>query len=115
MLFVTAMSLYHISYSGYLGLSDKAWNTVWAIAENGFCLTLCFLAGQLIGGGLKLLFNWLFIPYFTLKLMYHVSCYSGWHLFEVETWGHIWSVVLVIMIIGSLIFCLNLDRNQNAH
>jgi hypothetical protein len=114
LLFVTAISLYHISYPGYLKLTEAQWATVWAVAENGFCLTLCFLVSQLTGGGLKLLFKWLLIPYFVLKLVYYFSCYSGVHLFTVQLWEYIWSFVLVFMIIGGLIICLNLTRKRNV-
>jgi hypothetical protein len=114
LLFVTAISLYHISYNGYLGISENGWSTIWAVAENGFSLFLCVLVANAIQGTIRKLFNWIFVPYFALKLIYHVSCYSGIYLLSKEIWEFIWSFVLVFMIIGSLLYCFNLTRNRHV-
>jgi hypothetical protein len=112
MLFIVAISLYHISYDGYLKLPESTWNTIWAIAENGFSLTLCALIVILTAGILRLTFKWVFIPYFILKLIYHISCYAKVYLLSETTWEYIWSIVLVLIIIASLTYCLILTRKS---
>lgn len=112
LLFATAISLYHISFDGYLGLTEAQWSTVWAVAENGFSLFLCYLVAQSTAGIIKVLFNWLFIPYFALKLVYHVSCYSGIYLLSKDIWEIIWSFILALMIITNLILCVKLMRKH---
>jgi hypothetical protein len=114
LLFAIAISLYHVSFEGYLGLSLKFWRSVWAISENGFSLALCVLVLIYSSGILNKLIKFVFIPYFALKLIYHLSCYSGIYLFSVDTWESIWSYVLVILFIVSLVYCLILIRKRHA-
>jgi hypothetical protein len=106
LLFAIAISLYHISYDGYLGLTDKQWGSVWAIGENGFSLTLCVIISLLTVSVVKNIFRYLFVSYFALKLVYHFSCYSRIYLLSEKTWLDIWSITLVILIIIGLIICL---------
>jgi hypothetical protein len=115
LLFAVAISLYHVSFDGYMGFSEKSWGTVWAIAENGFSLLLCGIVIINTSGLLSQIFKWVFVPYFVLKLIYHISCYSGIYLFSVDTWRDVWSVVLVIFFIVSLIYTLILIRKRNAN
>ncbi len=114
LLFAVAISLYHVSFEGYLGLSERTWGTVWAIAENGFSLLLCGIVIINTYGVMKIVFKWVFVPYFVLKLIYHISCYSGIYLFSVDTWEVIWGYVLAILFVVSLIYTLFLIRKINA-
>ncbi len=114
LLFAVVISLYHVSFDGYLELSEQTWGTVWAIAENGFSLLLCGIVIINTSGLVSKLFQWVFIPYFVLKLIYHISCYSGIYLFSVDTWEVVWSSVLVILFIVSLIYTLILIRKRHA-
>lgn len=114
LLFAIAISLYHVSFEGYLGLSEKSWGAVWAIAENGFSLLLCSIVILNTSGVMKVIFKWVFVPYFVMKLVYHISCYSGLHLFSVDIWEIVWSSVLVILLIASLIYTLFLIRKKDA-
>ena len=114
LLFAVAISLYHVSFDGYLGLSEKSWGTVWAIAENGFSLLLCGIVILNTSGIVRQMFQWVFVPYFVLKLVYHISCYSGLYLFSINTWEIVWSLVLVILFIVSLIYTLILIRKRHA-
>lgn len=114
LLFAIAISLYHVSYEGYLGLPLKFWRATWAISENGFALVLCFIISLNTIGVMQMIFRWVFMPYFILKLIYHLSCYSGVYLFSVDTWENIWSVILVMLFIVSLVYCLILIRKRYA-
>jgi len=106
LLFAIAISLYHVSYEGYLGLSDKFWGSLWAISENGLSLTLCFLVAIYSYGILQKLFTWLFIPYFSIKLVYHFSCYSKIYLVSSDVWRYVWSIVLIFIILIGLIIVI---------
>ena len=114
LLFAIAISLYHVSFDGYLGLSEKFWSAVWAISENGFSLVLCFIVSLYSIGATKILFQYVFLPYFGLKLVYHFSCYSGLYLLPENTWVSIWSIVLVLLFIASLGYCLILIRKRHV-
>lgn len=114
MLFVIAISLYHVSFNGYLGLSDSTWGTIWAISENGFSLMLCSIIVLNTSGMIRQLFSKVFIPYFVLKLVYHISCYSGLYLFKVKTWENIWSTVLVLLFVISFIYLWVIIRKRHV-
>lgn len=115
MLFAIAISLYHVSFEGYLGLSDKAWGSVWAISENGFSLMLCWMISMYSIGLIKNIFRWVFMPYFALKLIYHFSCFSGIYLLAKESWRDIWSVMCVCLLIVSIVYCLILILIRKCH
>ncbi len=114
LLFMIVISLYHVSFDGYLGLSEKSWGTVWAIAENGFSLLLCGIVILNTYGVMKIVFKWVFVPYFVLKLIYHISCYSGIYLFSVDTWEVIWGYVLAILFVVMLVYSFILIRRYHA-
>ena len=114
LLFAIAISLYHVSFDGYMGLSEKFWGTIWAVAENGFSLLLCGIVIINTSGMIAKMFQWVFVPYFILKLIYHISCYSGLYLFSVDTWEAVWSSVLVILFVIALIYTLILIRKRHA-
>ena len=102
LLFAIAISLYHISYPGYLGLSEKAWSIVWVFAENGLSLAMSVIIAISFFGIIKKMFTWLFIPYFSLKLIYHFTVYSGVYMISPKAWENIWSAVLVLLFISGL-------------
>jgi hypothetical protein len=110
--FAIVISLYHVSYSGYLGLTESQWSIVWAISENGLGMTMSILISLFTIGILKLMFRWVFVPYFASKLIYYFSCYSGVYLLSKRTWGDIWSFVLVFLVAGGLGYCLFLIRKK---
>ena len=114
LLFAVAISLYHLSYEGYLGLTESQWGTVWAISENGIAITFCIILGITSYGILKVLMRYLFVPYFALKLIYHFSCFSGVVLLAQGTWELIWSSILVLLLIVCLVYCLILIRRKNV-
>jgi hypothetical protein len=107
LLFAIVISFYHLSYDGYLGLNDSQWGSIWAIAENGFSLTICILISLLSKGILKSIFKYLFIPYFIIKLVYHFSCYSGIYLFSKNYWEWIWSIICIVCFIVSILIIKN--------
>jgi hypothetical protein len=108
LLFAIAISLYHLSYEGYLGLSESSWGTVWAISENGFSLSLVTMIGigVYLSEVIRKIFKFVFIPYFILKLIYHYSCYSGKILLPEDSWRNVWSVALVWLLAGTFLICL---------
>jgi len=103
LLFAMAISSYHVSYDGFLGLNDKFWGSLWAISENGFSLFLCWLLMRSTFGMISKVMKFVFIPYFSVKLIYHFSCYSGAYLWSVQAWTWLWSAVLVLLFIVSII------------
>ncbi len=111
LIFIIAMSFYHISFNGYLGIGEKTWDVIWAFSENGLLLFMSYLISMLTAGVLRMFFQWIFIPYFSLKLIYHLSCYSGIYLFSPQVWGNIWSVVLVFIFLIFLILILIKKRH----
>jgi hypothetical protein len=114
LIFSIAITLYHISYEGYKGLTEAQWGSIWAISENGLSLILCAIISILSYGMLKVTMRYLFLPYFFLKLIYHFSCYSGLVLISPEAWNRVWSVVLICQIIVSLFYCLILIHKKNV-
>ncbi len=114
LIFAIAISLYHVSFNGYLGLSDKFWGSLWAISENGFALTLSLIISFYFSGVMRVIFRYVFVPYFVLKLVYHFSCYSGIYLMNEKSWSNLWGVVLVILFIVGLGYCLILIHKHYA-
>lgn len=114
LMFVIAISLYHVSYDGYLGLKERTWSVVWAVSENGFALALCVIVGFHSYGVVRRMFRYVLIPYFVLKLAYHVSCYSGLYLMSKKEWEGLWSYMLVALIILCLAYCLNLIKKSHV-
>jgi hypothetical protein len=106
LIFAVAISLYHLSYGGYLGLSLNAWYLIWALAENGFSLSLCAIIGSLTTGLLQFIFRWLFVPYFAIKLLYHISVYGQVYIISGSAWNWLWSFELVILILVGLFCCV---------
>jgi len=111
--FAISTCLYHMSYDGYLGLTNQVWNTIWAISENGICLMMCLLINLLTAGILRILFTWIFIPYFVVKLTYHISCYANIYVCSKEDWGIIWGFICVTLIMIGLVFSIILIRRKN--
>ena len=113
LLFVIMISIYHISYDGYLGISESNWAVVWSVGENGLLLTLAVIVSYIASGALKLICRWILIPYFVLKFVYHISCFSGKFLLPVKTWNEIWSYIFVGLVITTFITCLHLIQTLN--
>ena len=61
LLFTLVISNYHLSWNGYLGLSQERWDTIWAIFENGFSLLLCLIIIIFSYGAIRKLFKFIFI------------------------------------------------------
>lgn len=102
LIFVLLLSLFHISSEGYLGLTEDQWEVIWAISENSLSLISCILITIYTYGAIKKLFAFLFIPYFIVKLIYHISCFAKIYLFSKEVWQTIWSLICVLIIVIGL-------------
>jgi hypothetical protein len=113
LLFAMMISLYHISHEGYLGLTENQWGVIWGIAENILSLVMCIIIGRNTIGEVKNLFRWLFIPYFSLKIIYHFSCFSGIYFLAKSSWETIWSYAVVIILLSAMFYCLILTRRKN--
>jgi hypothetical protein len=113
LIFAVIMSLYHISYNNYLGISERTWNVVWAVAQDGFSVALCIIISLLSVDIMKIVFRWVFIPYFLIKLIYDFSCFSGNYFLSKSTWVDIWSIVIVVIIMIGAVFCL-IKLNSDA-
>lgn len=111
LLFMIAISLYHVSYKGFLGLSQIFWESVWAVSNNGILLMMSFLVMLYSWGVIRLLMTWVFIPYFLVKLIYQFSVYSEIYFVSPELWEYIWSGMLVFIFITSLVITLTKIRN----
>ena len=103
-IFATAMSLYHISYDGLLGITKESWNLVWAITENGFPIFLLIILSLLISK-FKYIFR-LFAFYFIMRLGYHVCCYCSIYVMSEVSWIDFWSAELVIFSLIAAFSCL---------
>jgi len=103
-IFAIIISLFHLSFAGFLGLSKERWNVVWAFSENGLGLVMSILLWFFSYGAIKKLFLYLFIPYFLVKLIYHFSCYANIYLWSKEKWDITWSFVCVICILFGLFY-----------
>jgi hypothetical protein len=97
------MCLFHISFDGYLGISQATWETIWAISINGFTLIIVILIANLTSDSLSSFFNQILIPYFVLKLVYDFSVFSSIYLISPERWENIWSWFLPALICVSSI------------
>jgi hypothetical protein len=114
LLFAVVISLYHVSSDGFMGLTSGQWGVVWAISENGLSLVMSFLISLLTVGIVKIMFKWLFVPYFALKLIYHISCYSGIYLLSKRSWEFVWSFIIVSFIVFAVGYCLFLIKKKNV-
>jgi hypothetical protein len=103
--FAVAMSLYHLSFNGYLGLSTKNWILVWAIAENGLPISLSVIVSLKTEKLVRFLFRWLMPIYFIIRFTYHLSCYYNVNWITKESRDQIWSFELVILILIGLFCC----------
>ena len=112
--FVLSMSLFHISYDGYLGMTQKTWNIIWAISIDGFTLTLIIIIANLTSDSLSSFFNQILIPYFVLKLVYDFSVFSSIYLISPERWEIIWSWILPVLIVLSSLRWLYLIHKKTC-
>jgi hypothetical protein len=96
LLFVVTISYYHISYDGYLGLSSKQWGIDWALSENCLLLFTVVIIGYLSKKIVRWIYWGLLAPLFFIKLIYHLSCYSGLILLTPDIWEEFWSMVCFI-------------------
>jgi len=109
--FIIALTLYHISYDGYLGVSEKTWGLIWSVSENGLLLTLSFVICIAFSGIIRTFFTYIFIPYFIIKLIYQISCYSGIYIVSKKTWDNIWSFFCILSLITGIIITLKQIRD----
>jgi len=114
-LFLIAMSPFHISYDGYLGLTKTQWETIWAISINGFTLIILILVANLTAGQLSLFFKVVLIPYFCVKLVYDFSVFSGVYIISPQWWEDVWSSILPVLVVIYLIRWLYLNKLNYAH
>ena len=112
LLFAITISLFHLSFPGWLSLSDESWGIVWAVGENGLSLFMCIILSIVLSGKMRLLFRYVLIPYFILKLVYYISCYSGIVFCSVAMWENIWSAMCVGLLILGLLYCLIVIRKR---
>ncbi len=112
--FAIMISLYHISYDGYMGLTERAWGAVWAVAENGFAMFVCFIVSIYSWGIMQKIFRYVMIPYFVLKLIYHFSCYSGIYLLSAKKWEYLWSYLAVALLIITIGYCFYLIKKKDV-
>lgn len=106
--FLVFITMYHLSYYGYLGFPKSVWKSVYAIANNGLFLSLCITIIILIQAiknnslgnyqRIKNMFWIVFVPYFTLKIIYDVTCYLNIYITSKDVWEDIWSIALVLLI-----------------
>ena len=112
LIFVVGLILYNLSFSGFLGLSVKSWTLIWAISENGIPICLCIALLLPITEITKSIAKYVLIPYFIIRLAYHVSCYLGIYFISRVAWSWIWGIELVIAGIFGLIICGVLIRKS---
>jgi hypothetical protein len=131
LIFLISISMYHLSYYGYLGLPREAWRHVWAISENGLLLSLFVTIILLLRLILKLklltnpetirtiimmrnFFIIVILPYFVLKILYHISFYFNVYFWSLEKWEKVWSVGLVVWLPISLLVWLISIKKRHA-
>jgi hypothetical protein len=108
LIFAIVISMYHMSFNGFEGLSSSQWDTVWAIAENSLSLVMATLVSIFAGKGIiRTMFNWVFIPYFIIKLIYHYSIFSQVYILPKQSWENIWSFICVFLLGTGLFYCIN--------
>jgi hypothetical protein len=105
-IFAIAISLFHLSSNGEDGLTPAKWGVIWTISENGLAISLCLMISFLVEGLIKIIFRWVFIPYFAIKLLYHISCYSGIYFLPIIVWSWIWTIELIVWLIITFILCI---------
>jgi hypothetical protein len=110
-----AFCSYHVSFNGYLGLTTSQWKLEWATSQNLFSLFMVILIVIAYSGTIHCFFKYVFAPYFIIKLLYHISCYSGLYLFSPQVWEVIWSFIIVALIGIGLIYCIQLIRKGGKY
>jgi len=116
LLFIFVISAYHLSYNGFEGLTTKQWNVIWAIAENSISLLMASLVSIYSGvGTIRLLFKWIFIPYFIIKLIYHYSAFGQIYIISEKWWENIWSFICTFLLTIGVGYCLNLIMRNRKY
>jgi hypothetical protein len=107
-LFMIGLILYNLSSNGFLKLTTKQWEFVWAICENGIPISLCLsLFLPLANRILRIISVCVFIQYFLARFIYHFSCHLGKYIISKEAWEWIWSIELAIIgVVGLIIFAI---------
>lgn len=110
--FAIVISSYHLSYDGFLGLSERAWALVWAVSENGMMILLSSFLALMTTVPSKNIFKFVLIPYFAVKIIYHISCYSGVVFMSEQGWSRLWSIILVALLIITIFVCRTLLKKK---
>lgn len=105
MIFIVAISTYHSSYNGKFSLSLSDWNTLGMITLNLFILFIVWLVGYITSGIIRITF-WGLVPYFIVKLIYHISCELGIYLKSKEWWESLFSTICIVTIICILVIII---------
>jgi hypothetical protein len=69
-------------------------------------VSISLLISLLTEGFVKFLFRWIFVPYFVIKLFYHITCYTGIAFLPLNVWSWFWSLELIIFFITMFILCI---------
>jgi len=99
-LFIVAVSLYHISFEGFMGLTKKAWYCIWDLSETGLLLAMCLIITSSCTGFVKMLFGWPVMFYLIFRTFYYLSCHSGIYVMTTNNW----SLIILAPLIAGLIF-----------
>jgi hypothetical protein len=106
LIFAIAISFFHLSSVGEDGPTPVKWSIIWTISENGLGMSISLLISLLTEGFVKFLFRWIFVPYFIIKLIYHISCYTGIILLPLVVWSWFWSIELIVFFAVMFILCM---------
>ena len=111
-LFEILLALYNLSSDKFLWLSAKAWDFIWVLAENGLAILMAVIIAQLTSGVFRKFILFTLVPYFTVRLVYHVTTYTGIYFMSPKDWSALWSVICVLVFLLGLNYCRIIIKND---
>lgn len=101
LIFMLIIGAYH---AGLFGDKYAIW---WTYANHLLIITMGVVIILLTySEKMRNIYKYVVIPYFALKLFYHLVCNYNWYIVSPKTWQLIWNEVLILVAISGLIIIM---------
>jgi len=100
-----ALSFYHISKDGFLGLTAIGWAVVWSVAVNILSISFVLYIITKESGLMRKFWGATFLPYFFVKLVYDISAYGHIYILPLQWWNRI-NIFMIDLTLAGLLFYL---------
>jgi hypothetical protein len=108
-----ALSLYHISEEGFLGLTAIGWAIVWSVAVNLLSISFVTYIIAKERGLLRWFWGVTFLPYFVVKMLYDLSAYSSLHEVATRYENYLSLLMIDFVLIGMVFYLIKFYREKN--